>query len=244
MGIKDKATYAEHYWAMQVEAASLADEQIEDAFAPYFAGILSEIPYLEDVSPRMQYLIKSLAEPPSAGFGGFALGVGVEMVDETLHSLLSPAMKMMSRKINRKAKETWLTSQQVNTLFQQGKITEELWDLTITSEGYEDVLGKFLYKAQQPYPSIPELVTYSRYHGDADAPWTEIQKWFDVDARDWPVWKWLGMQRLSTLDVQTLRRRGLVDDVELFDHLAKIGWSAKDRPLISELGWLIPNPML
>ncbi|GAI64766.1 unnamed protein product, partial [marine sediment metagenome] len=32
--------------------------------------------------------------------------------------------------------------------------------------------------------------------------------------------------------------------VELFDHLAKIGWSAKDRPLISELGWLIPNPML
>jgi len=244
MGVKSPITFGDYYWAKQVEAANLADEQIEAAFAPYFSGILSEIPYLEDVSPRLQAFIKSLAEPPSAGFGGFALGVGVEMVDETLHSLLAPAMKMMSRSINRKARETWLTSQQVNTLFQQGKITEQFWDLTVASEGYEDVLGKFLYKAQQPYPSIPELVIYSRYHGDADAPWAEIQKWFDIDARDWPVWKWLGQQRLSTLDVQTLRRRGLINDSELFDRLAKIGWSPTDRPLVSELGWLIPNPML
>lgn len=244
MGIKDKATYGEHYWAMQVEAANFADEQIEDAFAPYFAGILSEIPYLDEVSPRLQYLIKSLAEPPSAGFGGFALGVGVEMVDETLHSLLAPAMKMMARKINKKAKETWLTSGQANLLFRQGKITKDLWKQVIDSEGYEDVLGKFLYLSQTPYPSIPELLTYSRYHGDPNAPWAEIQKWFDVDARDWPVWKWLGQQRLSTLDVQTLRRRNLITDVELSEHFAKIGWSAEDRPLVSELGWVVPNPML
>lgn len=244
MGIKSPTTFGDYYWSKQVEAANFADEQIESAFAPYFAGVLSEIPYLDAVPSRMQALIRSLADPPSAGFGGFALGVGVEMVDETLHSLMAPAMKMMSRSINRRAKETWLTSSEVNTLFRRGKIRKDLWGLTVASEGYEDVLSKFLYQSQMPYPTIPELITYARYHGEPDNPWSEVQKYFDIDATDWPVWKWLGLQRLSTLDVQTLRRRGLIDDVKLFEQLSQIGWSSEDRPLVAEMGWLIPNAML
>ncbi|GAI81145.1 unnamed protein product [marine sediment metagenome] len=141
MGIKEKATYGEYYWAMQVEAAGFADEQIEAAFAPYFRELFADMPDIADLPAGMQTFMRSLAEPPSAGFGGFALGVGVEMVDETLHTLLNPIMKMMGRSINRRSKETWLTSAQVNTLFRQGKITEGLWTETIASEGYEDILG-------------------------------------------------------------------------------------------------------
>lgn len=244
MGIKSPTTFGDYYWAKQVEAVEFFDEEQEAAFAPFFAGILSEIPYTDELPSNLRRFINSLANPPSAGFGGFALGVGVEMVDETLHNLLAPAMKMMARSINKRAKETWLTSQQVNTLFRQGKITKELWETTIASEGYEDVLGKFLYETQLPYPTIPELITYARYHGDADTPFTEVQKWFDISARDWPVWKWLGLQRLSTLDVQTLRRRNLISDSNLYSRLAKIGWSQEDRPLVAELGWLTPNAML
>lgn len=244
MAVKNPKTFGDYYWAKQVEAAQIADEGIESAFAPFFAGVLSDIPYLDELPSNLQHFVKSLADPPSAGFGGFALGVGVEMIDETLHSVMQPAMKMLARTINKRAKETWLTSQQANTLFRQGKIEKELWDITIASEGYEDVLGKFLYQTQAPYPTIPELITYSRYHGDADNPYTEVQKWFDVPARDWPVWKWLGLQRLSTLDVQTLRRRKLITDSDLFDRLAKIGWSQQDRILVAELGWLTPNAML
>ncbi|KKL26605.1 hypothetical protein LCGC14_2393620, partial [marine sediment metagenome] len=185
-----------------------------------------------------------LADPPSAGFGGFALGVGVEMIDETLHTLMNPIMKIMGRSINKKARETWLTSQQVNKLFRQGKVKEDFWELVIASEGYEDILGKFLYESEMPYPSIPDLVLYSRYHGDPDAPWGEIQNWFDIPARDWPVWKWLSQQRLTTLQVQTLFRRGLINEYELPEKLARIGWSSDDRGLIQELGWSIPNAML
>ncbi len=192
----------------------------------------------------MRDFVTALAEPPSAGFGGFALGVGVEMVDETLHSLMSPLMKMMSRSVNRRAKETWLTSEQANTLFRQGKIERPLWDLVIESEGYEDILGKFLYQAQMPYPTLHDLVLYARYHGDADDPWSEVQEWFDVDARDWPVWKWLGLQRLTTDQTHMLLRRGAFDSYKYLEEMAKIGWSSADRLLMQEIGWSVPNAML
>ncbi|GAI75785.1 unnamed protein product [marine sediment metagenome] len=110
MGIEDKATYGEYYWAMQVEAAGYADEQIETAFAPFFRGLFADMPDIAALPSGMQTFMRALAEPPSAGFGGFALGVGVEMVDETLHTLMNPIMKMMGRSINRRSKETWLTS--------------------------------------------------------------------------------------------------------------------------------------
>ncbi len=244
MGIEDKSTYGEYYWAMQVEANAAYDEQLEGVFAPYFRGVFAELPDISELPTGTQNLLRALAEPPSAGFGGFALGVGVEMIDETLHSLMNPAMKMLARSINKRARETWLTSEQANTLFRQGKITDELWTTTIASEGYEDILGKFLYEAQTPYPSIPDLVLYSRYHGEPDAPWSEMQKWLDVPARDWPVWKWLALQKLTTLQLQTLFRRGIITEDELLNKLAQVGWTETDRPLIEELGWSIPNAML
>ncbi len=244
MGIKSPSTYSDWYWKNSVDASELLDENMESAFAPYFKGLFADFPEIAELPSGMQTFVRTLAEPPSAGFGGFALGVGVEMIDETLHSLMAPMMKMLSRSINRRAKETWLTSEQANTLFRRGKIEQDFWDLIVTSEGYENVISKFLYKSQEPYPTIPDLILYSRYHGDPDTPWTEFQEWFDVDAKDWPVWKWLGLQRFTTTDVQTLYRRGRITEDELVEHLARIGWSDDDRLLVKEMGWSIPNAML
>lgn len=244
MGIENKQTYAEYYWAMQVEASNAFDEGVESAFAPYYRGLFNDLPDIADLPTGMRTLFSALAEPPSAGFGGFALGVGVEMIDETLHTLMGPMMKIMGRSINRRAKETWLTAAEANTLFRRGKIEKPLWDLVITSEGYEEVLGQFLYQAQEDYPSIPDLVLYSRYHGDADNPWSEMHKWYDISARDWPVWKWLAEQRLTTLQVQTGYKRGLLSSSGLDYELAKIGWRNDDRSFLEDIGWSIPNAML
>jgi len=244
MAIKSPSTYSDWYWKNSVEASAAFDEQKETAFAPFFSGVLAEIPYLDAAPANMQVFIHSLAEPPSAGFGGFALGVGVEMIDETLHTLMNPMMKIMQRSINKRALETWLTTPQVNMLFRQGKIEEDFWKLNTQSEGYEDIIAKFLYESEAPYPTIPDLILYSRYHGDADAPWSEVQNWFDIPARDWPVWKWLAQQRFTTLDMQTLYKRGLVNEYELSVRLAEIGWSFENRDLVKELAWVTPNAML
>lgn len=244
MGIENPLTYGEWYWRQQVDASKMFDETMESAFAPFFAGVFGAIPEIAELPAGLQSLVKALAEPPSAGFGGFALGVGVEMIDETLHTLMSPMMKMAERTINRRARETWLTSAQANKLFREGKIDNPLWETTIASEGYEDVLGRFLYMSQAPYPSLPDLIRYARYHGEPDNPWSELQNWFDVDARDYPVWKWLGQQQLTTLQVQTMLKRGLIDEVDLYEHLARIGWDSYDRMSLKDLSWSVPNAML
>jgi len=244
MPIKSPATYGEYYWAMQVEAQAAFDEQMESAFAPYFQGLFASMPEIAELPAGFQTFVRTLAEPPSAGFGGFALGVGVEMIDETLHTLMNPMMKMMQRSINKRAKETWLTSEQANTLFRRGKIEEDFWKLTIDSEGYEDILGKFLYQAQAPYPSIPDLITYSRYNGDPDNIWSTLQEFYDVDAVDFKLWEWLGLQRLTTEQIQTLFKRGFINEYELRGELASLGWSADNREYIKDLSWSIPNAML
>jgi len=243
-GIKSPATYGEYYWRMQVDAQSMFDENIEEAFAPFFKGLFADMPDMAELPAGMQTLIRSLAEPPSAGFGGFALGVGVEMVDETLHSLLSPMMKMMSRSINRRALETWLTSEQANTLFRRGKIDEDFWGLNTSSEGYEDIIAKFLYQAQAPYPTLPELVLYSRYHGDPENVFSTIQDFYDVDAVDFKLWEWLGLQRLTTIQAQALYKRGIITEFDFYGELSRIGWAGDNFDHIENLTYSLPNPML
>ncbi len=244
MGIKDKQTYGEYYWAMQVEAQDAFDENIETAFAPYFRGLLSELPDLSELPSGVQAFLGVLAEPPSAGFGGFALAAGSELAAEALKGALEPAIKMMKRANNRRTQETWLTAEQSNLLFQRGKINEPYWNLVTSSDGYEGIIAKQLYDSQMPYPSIPDFVLYGRYHGDPDNVRSAVADYFEVGTTEFKVWEWLQLQRLTTLQVQTLFRRGKIDKGSLNTHLAQIGWSNDDRDFVSELGWIIPNAML
>ena len=244
MSIKDKQTYGEYYWAMQVEASKFFAEESEKAVAPYLAGLLGDIPLIPEFPDGMRRFIEGVSQPKDFAFLPFMAGIGINAIDEALDIAFEPAMLALKRNYGKRFKSKWLTPEQVNVLYSRKKITEGLWDEVIASEGYEAVLGSSFYESQIPYPSIPDLILYSRYHGNPDAPWSEFQKWYNLSPRDWPVWSWLGLQRLTTQEVQTIYRRGLITGTELFTHLAEIGWAASDRPLIEELGWTIPNAML
>ena len=244
MGIESPQTYADYYWAMQVEAAAKYDEDIEKAFAVYFSGLLADIPTIADLPSGMKTFVKALAEPPSAGFGGFALGVGVETLDEVLHSAMTPLMKMMSRAINKRSKETWITSEQANTLFSRGKITEALWNEIVTSEGYEDILGRFLYLSQKPYPTIPDIMKWARYHTDPYNIQDIVVDKFDVDATDFEMWEWLTKIKLTIEQVQSLYKRGIYSESQFSDELSRIGYEREDLPSMQDLAYSIPNAML
>lgn len=244
MSIKSPATYGDWYWKNSVEATEAFDEQIESAFAPHFKAVLNDLLPVEDMPNSMGVLLSSLAEPPSAGFGGFALGVGVEMIDETLHSLMAPMMKMMSRSVNRKALETWLTTQQAGILLSRRRITANYFNIIAASEGYADIIGEGVYESGLPYPSPADFVLYARYHGSPDDTKSIVSEWYGLLDRDYKVWDWLGKQRLNTMQAQTLFRRGLIGEGGLVAELAKIGWSGEDRDKVKELGWSIPNAML
>ncbi|MBA7648897.1 hypothetical protein ES703_56687 [subsurface metagenome] len=161
-----------------------------------------------------------------------------------LDLVFDPVLTMMKRANKRRTKETWLTSEQVNTLWARRKITEGLWDESTASEGYEDALASALYEGQLPYPSIPDIVAYSRYHGDADNPWGEFEKWWNISPREWPVWKWLGQQKLTTLQCQDLLKRGTMSPPDFFEEIKRIGWPVNNLDNIYDLSYRLPNSML
>lgn len=244
MGIKDKTTYGEYFWAMQVEAQNAFDEDIEAAFAPYFRGLFADIPEISELPTGLQTFMYSLAEPPSAGFGDLVKLTGAETAAEVIKDAIEPSMTMLKRAINRKALETWLTAAEAVTLSSRNKIPDDYFYLLTASAGYEKITADAFFTSQQPYPSIPDLVLFSRYNGDPDNVWGTIQDYYHVDPTDFKVWEWLGRQRLTTLQAQTLYKRGIITDGEFHSELARIGWDDYDKPLIDELGWSIPNAML
>lgn len=244
MGLKSPTTFGDYYWLKQVEANKFFADESEKVISPYIRGLLADIPLIDEFPLGLKGLIKGISEPAGFAFLPFMAGVGLNAVDEALDIAFEPAMLALKRSYGKRFKSKWLTPSEVNTLWSRKKITEGLWNEVIAGEGYEEVLGNSLFESQLPYPSIPDLVTYSRYHGNPYAPFGEFQKWYNISPREWPVWKWLGLQRLTTLQVQTLYRRGQITQLELVKELAKIGWDASDSIYIEQLGWTIPNAML
>lgn len=244
MSIKSPITYGDHYWRQQVEAQAEFDEVLEDAYAPYISGMLADIPDLDLLPIGIQNFLNLLTSPKHAGFGAFAMGLGMDTVDGYLRAGTKPLMTRLARTYNKRSMETWLTSEQANTLLFRKKIDNELWDDVLTSEGYEKVLRDYVYKSQIPYPSIADMILYSRYHGEPANVWGMLQDFYDIDPVDFPVWDWLGRMRITTEQSQTLYKRGVINEVLLNDELSRIGWQDFDLASIKELAYLLPNAML
>ena len=244
MGIKSPTTYGDYYWAKQVEAQKLFADDSESHIAPYVKGLLGDIPLIDEFPTGMKTFIEGLREPTGFAFLPFMAGVGINAIDEALDIAFEPVMTALKRNYGKRFKSKWLTAAEVNLLWSRQKITEGLYDEVIAAEGYEQVLGNALYESALPYPTVSDLVLYSRYNGDPEAPWGEFQKWFNISPREWPVWKFINQQRLDTLQYQQLYKRGLVDAGELSFRLSEIGWPAEKRPLVQDLSYSLPNAML
>jgi len=244
MSLESPLTYAEWYWKYGLDERKAFDETTEKVLAPVYSRIFADIPELSQLPAGVIELSGLLSRPPSPGLGGFALGVGVETIDEILHTALAPMMSMVRRAINRRTKETWLKMDEATILAQRKKIQESYFYEIALSEGYENVVADFVYESKLPYPTIPEIISYARYHGNPDNPRDLVWERFDVSALDWDLWEWLSYLKLSTEQVQTLYKRKVLDEYNASMELARLGWHAVDRENVLDLSYSLPNAML
>lgn len=244
MSLKSPVTYAEWYFKHRLDGDKEFDESVERALSPQFDALFASIPELSELPPAIQGFLAPLAAPPSAGLGGFLTSSAGEFASEIVRDAIAPALKMLKRSTNKRGKETWLTSQQAITLAHRGKMGDDfLYEIT-DSEGYERILADFLYEAQLPYPSIPDIMVWARYHGDPDNTRGAVSKRFNVSPLDYDLWEWQTLQRLTTEQVQRLYKRGKISETEALTELARIGWSADDRTRVRDQCYVLPNAML
>jgi hypothetical protein len=244
MSLESPTSYSEWYWKHNVDAQNAFNENIEQAMSPVLADLMGDMPELSELPSGVQNLMAVLGSPESPGLGGFLVSAGGEFAAEILKDAINPAMTMLKRSLNRRARETWLTASQAVTLSQRKKIDDTYFYLLTASEGYEDIAADSLFTSQLPYPAIPEIMSWARYHGDFDNIRAKVWERFDVPVDDFDMWEWLSWQKLNTLQAQTLFKRGVISEPDFYAELGRIGWPSVDRDSVKSLSYSLPNSML
>lgn len=244
MSIKDGATYGQHYWLMQVEAAKLLAEDTESELSNMAANLMGNLRTREILPPELASLFAEIEAPAGAFLGDVGGRFVSEVADGAVSQAASPFFESMGYAAYKLSPTKKMTPQASAVLFSRKKISPEFFDERFRMGGFEPIEARFQYDSMRAYPSIPDIITYSRYHGDPKNVWSTSQKFFDIDAVDFKVWEWLGLQRLTTIQAHALLRRGIYVDSDYMEEMAKMGWSFEDTNLLKNADWTVPNAML
>jgi len=244
MAIESPSTYAEWYWANSVDASLAISKHKERTYAPIISQILSESG-LQNILPACLTTYYSiLSNPPSPDW---------EDLQRSFLGMFSRAVEIiggeqMARPFKYEAEEKLLTmridAETATTLRLRKKIEDDLYSGRMHSAGYADSEVTHYYNSRRPYPALPDIITYARYHNDPDNPKELAWKLYDILEADWDLWDWLSWQQLTTEQVLSLFKRRYLTESESLTKLAQLGWHVPDRAAILDLAYTLPNAML
>lgn len=244
MSIDDPISYAEWYWKTSVDALRLRSEQAEQSYAPIIQQLLDDSGLSEFMPDLLRPLFGNLTEPTEPDFDSLgrpflalytrAMGLiaGEEIARPTAYALkaATPTLK--------------IDADMAAILTQRKKMSKAVYDTYASFAGYDDTEKSEFYKARIPYPSIPDIITASRYLGDATNPKPYAQSLFDIPDTDWMVWDWLTYQKFTTEQVLSLHRGKFWDEFQVDSELARLGWRLDNSVGLKHLAYEIPNSML
>jgi len=189
-------------------------------------------------------LLESLKQPSDPGWENplarFVSNVGSGLMNR----VLGHEVKEFDYHMNSYLQNVLMTPEVANALMLRKKITPELWLQRMNQGGFKEAEANLIYETLKPYPSMPDIISWSRYAGDAYNPKELTWSKYDVSPTDWPMWEWLSRMKLTTEQVQTLYKRKTMGTDMAERELARIGWQEQDPFYIKELAYIIPNPML
>ena len=244
MGIEDPTSYGDYYFASQLEASRLFEAEREKEFAAMSASLLGTFGFYEIAPPEFQSLFSFLEAPAGALAGDVGGRFVSEVADGIAGAVLAPGLTAAGYKAYSLYPTKKMTASSTGVLYSRKKITADLFYQRFLWEGFEPLEADFVYESLKPYPSIPEIMRYARYHGDPENTREAVWEKFDVPAIDYEMYEWLTLQVLATDQVHKLFRREVITEQDANFFWKRIGWRGDDVGQVKELGWLIPNPML
>ncbi|GAI88685.1 unnamed protein product, partial [marine sediment metagenome] len=236
--------YADWYWKHSVDADALRDEQYETVLAPILADVIDNIAHKEELPEYMQNLLQTMVHPEHAETGKSLLSIAAEVTTKIVDTVTMGGFKKMHQAANRDALSERMQIESGNILKMRRKCTEDYWNDVCAVNNYPPDESRLLYESQKPYPSIPDLITASRYLGDPYNPRFYAQELFDITDKDYMIWDWLSYQKLTTQQVQELFKRGVYDTDDTNRELARLGWHELDGFMVKSLAHSLPNPMI
>lgn len=244
MSIKEPTTYGEWYWAQGFQAALAEQESYEQELAPVISSVINGLNIPEFLPASLTPLFSAIQAPAAPAWGAIIGRFGSEVADSVVGQASKHALMDFNYKMAEWFGDLRLDARTASLLWWRKKVTEEMYDSRMATEGYKPAEAAAFYESLQPYPTVPEVMLWARYHGDPDNIRETAWKRADISTLDFDLWEWLGLQRLTTLQVQTLFKRGRMTDSEAATELARLGWSKDDRDTVRDLCYTVPNAML
>ncbi len=244
MGVENKQTYGEYYWAMQVEAQKLFQHDLEKEVGSYVASMYDELGLADVLPASVNRFVGAMTGGKSFAWGGILARFGSEMADSVLGQTMGHALKDFNYMLAEKFSDLRITAGEAVILHSRRKIDEDFFLSRALSEGLKPAEAAAYYGARLPYPTIPDIVRFARHHGDPYNISEAVWKRFDVPADDLDVWDFSSQQVLSSGMITKLFHRGIFSETESVYRLGEIGFSQSLAASVIEDGWMIPNAML
>lgn len=244
MTLESPATYAEWYWKQSVDAALAEQEAYEKELTPLIGGLIRGLNIPEFLPESLAPLFSALEAPESPALGSLMGRFGSEIADGIANIAIEHATLDFKYHQAGLWHDLRIDARMASDLWFRKKITEDMFDSRMLSQGYAPAEADHYFKSLQPFPGVPDLMTWARYHGDPDNTRGTVWEKANVAVDDFDLWEWLGKQRLTTLQIQNLFKRGLMSELDADTELARVGWSKTDRVIMRELGYILPNSML
>lgn len=244
MAIESPQTYGDWYWLQSLEAVRARSEEYEKTLAPIAASLINSLPNIGELPPYMSVFLDAIKAPTAPALDNVLTRFLADVGSGLAQRVLGHEVKEFDYKVNSYLQSLRITPEIANVLMLRKKISEELWTARQKDGGYKPEEALFPYEATKPYPTIPDIITYARYHGPPDSPKEGAWSLYDISPSDWPLWEWLSYQKPNTEQVLSLYKRKFMTELETNMELARIGWPDTDRPAILDLAYTIPNPML
>lgn len=238
------STYAEWYWATQLDVFMAQDERYEKVLSPIAANIFDMIPDDAPIPPAISMLFQNLSKPETSGYGDSLKSLAGGTAAWFTNRIVGLETRDLDYWWNIKKQSLLITPEIANLLMLRKKIPIEIWEQRMNAGGYAVPEAKYAYDALKPYPAIPDIISWARYNSPIDMPHEKAYSKHDISEADWEVWEWLSRMKLTTEQVQSLFKRGVMTTDEADTELARLGWIGLDRHYVKSLAWSLPNPML
>lgn len=244
MSIEDPISYAEWYWKHSVDARKVGSKLAEQTYAPIISQIISDSGMSEFIPNSLRPLFGIIASPTE------------DFWEDIQRPFLNTITRVTSMAFGEEIARPGIYAMKAGTptlkidadmaaiLTQRRLMSEAVYNVYASFAGYDEAEASQYYKSRIPYPAIPDIITASRYLGDAFNPEPYAQSLFDIPENDYKIWDWLSYQKLTTEQVQELFKRRVFDDADTNKELARIGWHEYDGFMIKSLAHAMPNPML
>lgn len=242
--IGNPQTYAEWYWNTSTEASKFLADEHEKVLAPIASDLISNIPAISKLPNYLQEFLGVFRSPPAPSLDNplfrFVGNIGSGLANR----LLGHEVREFDYAMNAYLENVRISPEVANLLKFRQKITDELWLGRQQSGGYSQEEALVMYESTKPYPSIPEIITYGRYHDVPDNPKEFVWGKVDISPSDWEMWNWLSFQKLSTDQVANLLQRRFWTEERCLTEWARLGWPTEERTALMDLTYSLPNAML